>query len=80
MASARNILRRQKSNIRYTLKRKRCSCRLIRESRVCIRHRPKINPVENRIIMDKAVSKQNMLKALKRAEKNKGAPGIDDLQ
>ena len=29
--------------------------------------------------MEEVVSKQNMLKALRRVEKNKGAPGIDNL-
>jgi len=30
-------------------------------------------------INEEVVSKQNMLKALRRVEKNKGAPGIDNL-
>ena len=29
--------------------------------------------------MEEVVSKQNMLKALRRVEKDKGAPGIDSL-
>jgi len=34
---------------------------------------------QNNDLMEKALSRQNMLKALRRVEKNKGAPGIDNL-
>ena len=34
---------------------------------------------QNNDLMEEALSKQNMLKALRRVEKNKGAPGIDNL-
>jgi group II intron reverse transcriptase/maturase len=34
---------------------------------------------QNNDLMEEVLSRQNMLKALKRVEKNKGAPGIDNL-
>ena len=34
----------------------------------------------NNDLMEEVLSKQNMLKALRRVEKNKGAPGIDNLK
>jgi len=34
---------------------------------------------QNNDLMEEVLSKQNMLKALRRVEKNKGAPGIDNL-
>jgi len=34
-----------------TLKGKRCSCRLIRESRIHIRHKPKINSAEKSVVL-----------------------------
>ena len=34
---------------------------------------------QNNDLMEEVVSRQNMLKALRGVEKNKGAPGIDNL-
>jgi len=35
---------------------------------------------QNNDLMEEVLSRQNMLKALRRVEKNKGAPGIDNLK
>jgi group II intron reverse transcriptase/maturase len=41
--------------------------------------RGKSHGEQNNDLMEEVLSKQNMLKALRRVEKNKGAPGIDNL-
>jgi len=44
-----------------------------------IRTKGKSHGEQNDDLMEGALSKQNMLKALRRVERNKGAPGIDNL-
>ena len=48
-------------------------------SRYPAQTRGKSHGEQNNDLMEEVVSRQNMLKALRRVEKNKGAPGIDNL-
>ena len=44
-----------------------------------VQTRGKSHGEQNNDLMEEVVSRKNMLKALRRVEKNKGAPGIDNL-
>ena len=81
MVSSRNISGRQKT-LRRAYPEKEAVQLLTNQGE------PNMYPVQtkdesrgeqNNDLIEEVVSRQNMLKALKRVEKNKGAPGIDNL-
>ena len=82
MVSSRNILRRQKTHTnRVYLEKKavQLSTAQGEPSMYPVQTRGKSHREQNNDLMEEALSRQNMLKALRRVEKNKGAPGIDNL-
>ena len=82
MVSSRNISRRQKTHSRRVYPEKKAvqlSTNQGEPSMYPAQTRGKSHGEQNNDLMEEALSKQNMLKALRRVEKNKGAPGIDNL-
>ena len=81
MASSRNILRRQKTQQRVYSEKKAVQLRTNQGELSIYPAQTKGNSYgeQNNDLMEEVLSKQNMLKALRRVEKNKGAPGIDNL-
>jgi retron-type reverse transcriptase len=83
MVSSRNILGRQKTHTKRVCPKKKAVQLPTNQGE------PNMYPAQtkdeshgeqNNDLMEEVLSKQNMLKALKRVEKNKGAPGIDNLK
>lgn len=81
MVSSRNILRRQK-----TLKRAYPGKKAVQlpttqgePNMYPVQTKGKSHGEQNNDLMEEVLSKQNMLKALRRVDANKGAPGIDNL-
>ena len=81
MASSRNILRSQKTLQRVYPEKKAVQLPTNQEepSMYPVQTKGKSRGEQNNDLMKEVISKRNMLKALKRVEKNKGAPGIDNL-
>jgi len=80
MVSSRNMSRRQKTLQRVYPEKKAVQLQTNQGE-------PSMYPAqtkgkshgENNDLMEEVLSRQNMLKVLRRVEKNKGAPGIDNL-
>ena len=81
MASSRNILRRQKTQQRVYSEKKAVQLRTNQGELSIYPAQTKGNSYgeQNNDLMEEVLSKQNMLKALRRVEKNKGTPSIDNL-
>jgi len=82
MVSSRNISRRQKTHIKRVYPEKKAVQLLTNQGEPSMypaQTRGKSRGEQNNDLMEEVLSKQNMLKALRRVEKNKGAPGIDKL-
>jgi len=81
IASSRNILRRQKTQYRVYPEKKAVQLPTNQgePSMYPAQTQDKSRGEQNNGLMEEVVSKQNMLKTLRRVEKNKGAPGIDNL-
>jgi len=82
MASSRNILRRQKTHTKRTYPEKKAVQLPTKQEEPNMypaQTKGKSRGEQNNDLMEKVLSRQNMLKALRRVEKNKGAPGIDNL-
>lgn len=81
MVSSRNILRRQKTLRRAYPEKKAVQLPTNQgePNMYPAQTKDKSHGEQNSDLMEKALSRQNMLKALRRVEKNKGAPGIDNL-
>jgi len=82
MVSSRNISRRQKTHTKRACPEKKAVQLPTNQGE------PNMYPVQtegkshgeqNNDLMEEVLSRYNMLKALRRVEKNKGAPGIDNL-
>jgi len=81
MVSSRNISRRQKTLRRAYPEKKAVQLPTNQgePNMYPAQTKDKSHGEQNSDLMEKALSRQNMLKALRRVEKNKGAPGIDNL-
>jgi len=81
MVSSRNILKRQKTLRRVypEMKAVQPSTTQGELSMYPAQTKDKSRGEQNTDLMEEVLSRQNMLKALRRVEKNKGAPGIDNL-
>ena len=81
MVSSRNILRRQKTLPRAYPEKKVVQLPTTQgePSMYPAQTRGKSHGEQDNDLMEEVLSRQNMLKALRRVEKNKGAPGIDNL-
>jgi len=81
MASSRNILRRQKTLQRVYPEKEAVQLpnNQGEPSRYPAQTRSQSRGEPNNDLMEEVLSRQNMLKALRQVEKNKGAPGIDNL-
>jgi len=82
MVSSRNILGRQKTHTKRVCPEKKAVQLPTTQgepSRYPAQTKGKSHGEQNNDLMEEVLSKQNMLKALRRVEKNKGAPGIDNL-
>ena len=82
MVSSRNLSRRQKThNKRAYPEKKAVQLPTIQgePSRYPAQTKGKSHGEQNNDLMEEVLSRQNMLKALRRVEKNQGAPGIDNL-
>ena len=81
MVGSRNILRRQKIQQRVYLEKKAVQLQTNQGdlSMYPARTKDKSHGEQNNDLMKKVLFRQNMLKALRRVKKNKGAPGIDNL-
>lgn len=81
MVSSRNILRRQKTLRRAYPEKKavQLSTNQGEPNMYSAQTKGKSRGEQNNDLMEEVLSRQNMLKALRRVEKNKGAPGIDNL-
>lgn len=81
MVSSRNILRRQKILRRAYPEKKAVQLPTNQgePNMYSAQTKGKSRGEQNNDLMEEVVSRQNMLKALRRVEKNKGAPGIDNL-
>ena len=81
MVSSRNISRRQKTLSRVYPEKKAVQLPTTQgePSMYPAQTKSKSRGEQNNDLMEEVVSRQNMLKALRRVEKNKGAPGIDNL-
>jgi len=82
MVSSRNILRRQKTHTKRAYPEKKAvqlSTNQGEPSMYPAQTRGKSHGEQNNDLMEEVLSRQNMIKALRRVEKNKGAPGIDNL-
>ena len=82
MVSSRNILKRQKTLRRVYSEKKAVqpSTTQGEPSMYPAQTKDKSHGEQNNDLMEEVLSRQNMLKALRRVEKNKGAPGIDNLK
>jgi len=81
MVSSRNISRRQKTLPRAYPEKKAVQLPINQgePSMYPAQTRDKSRGEQNNDLMEEVLSRKNMLKALRRVEKNKGAPGIDNL-
>ena len=82
MVSSRNILRRQKTHTLRVYPEKKVVQLPTNQGEPSMypaQTRGKSHGERNNDLMEEVLSRQNMLKALKRVEKNKGTPGIDNL-
>jgi len=81
MVSSRNISRKQKTLRRAYPEKKAVQLQTNQGelSMYPAQNKGKSHGEQNNDLLEEVVSKQNMLKALRRVEKNKGAPGIDNL-
>lgn len=81
MVSSRNILRRQKTLRRAYPEKKAVQLPTNQgePNMYPAQTKGKSRGEQNNDLMEEVLSRQNMLKALRRVEKNKGAPGIDNL-
>jgi len=82
MVSSRNILRRRKTHTKRVCPEKKAVQLPTTQGEPSMypaQTKGKSHGEQNNDLMEEVVSKQNMLKALRRVEKNKGAPGIDNL-
>jgi len=81
MASSRNLLRRQKTLQRVYPEKEAVQLpnNQGEPSRYPAQTRSQSRGEPNNDLMEEVLSRQNMLKALRQVEKNKGAPGIDNL-
>ena len=82
MVSSRNISRRQKTHtLRVYPEKKAVQLPTTQgePSMYPAQIKGKSRGEQNNDLMEEVLSKQNMLKVLRRVEKNKGAPGIDNL-
>ena len=82
MVSSRNILKRQKTHTNRVCPEKKAVQLPTNQGEPSMypaQTKGKSHGEQNNDLMAEALSRQNMLKALRRIEKNKGAPGIDNL-
>ena len=81
MVSSRNILRKQKTQYRVCPEKKAVQLQTTQRepSMYPAQTKGKSHGEQNNDLMEEVLSRQNMLKALRKVEKNKGAPGMDDL-
>ena len=81
MVSSRNISGRQKTLQRVCPEKKAVQLPTNQgePSRYPAQTKGKSHGEQNNDLMEEVLSRQNMLKALRRVEKNKGTPGIDNL-
>ena len=82
MVSSRNISIRQKTHIKRVCPEKKAVQLPTAQgepSRYPAQTKGKSHGEQDNDLMEEVLSRQNMLKALRRVEKNKGAPGIDNL-
>jgi len=82
MVSSRNISRRQKTHIKRAYPEKKVvqlSTNQGEPNMYPAQTKDESRGKQNNDLMKEVLSRQNMLKALRRVEKNKGAPGIDNL-
>jgi len=82
MVSSRNISRRQKTHAKRVYPEKKAvqlSTNQGESSMYPAQTKSKSHGEQNNDLMEEVLSKQNMLQALRQVEKNKGAPGIDNL-
>jgi len=82
MVSSRNILGRQKTLQRAYPEKKAVQPPITQGEPSMYPAQTKVGKShgeQNNDLMVEVLSRQNMLKALRRVEKNKGAPGIDNL-
>ena len=82
MVSSRNISRRQKIHTKRVCPEKKAVQPPTTQGEPSMypaQTRGKSHGEQNNDLMEEVVSRQNMLKALRRVEKNKGASGIDNL-
>jgi group II intron reverse transcriptase/maturase len=81
MVSSRNISRRQKTLQRVYPEKKavQLSTNQGEPNMYPAQTKGKSRGKQNNDLMEEVLSRQNILKALRRVEKNKGAPGVDNL-
>jgi len=82
MVSSRNISRRQKTHNKRAYPEKKAVQLPTNqgEPSMCpAQTKGKSHGEQNNDLMEEALFRHNMLEALRRVEKNKGAPGIDNL-
>ena len=82
MVSSRNLSRRQKTHNNRVYPEKKAVQLPTNQGEPSMypaQTKGKSRGEQNNDLMEEALSRQNMLKALRRVEKNKGAPGIDNL-
>jgi RNA-directed DNA polymerase len=82
MVSSRNISRRQKTHTKRVYPEKKAVQLPTNQgepNRYPVQTKGKSHGEQNNDLMEEVLSRQNMLKALRRVEQNKGAPGIDNL-
>lgn len=82
MVSSRNISRRQITHTKRVYPEKKAVQLPTNQGEPSMypaQTKSKSHGEQNNDLMEKVLSRQNMLKALRRVEKNKGAPGIDNL-
>jgi hypothetical protein len=80
MVSSRNILGRQKTHTKRAYPEKKAVQPPTTQGEPSMypaQTKGKSHGEQNNDLMKEVLAKQNMLKALRRVEKNKGAPGID---
>ena len=83
MVSSRNISRRQKTHTKRVYPEKKAVQLPTNQGEPNMypaQTKGKSRGKQNNDLMEEVLSRQNMLKALRRVEKNKGAPGIDNLK
>jgi len=83
MVSSRNISKRQKTHIKRAYPEKKAVQLPTNQGEPNMypaQTRGKSRGEQNNDLIEEVLSRQNMLKALRRVEKNKGAPGIDNLK